>query len=264
MGMERIALLGSTLFYLFGFGHTLYALGAGRFQPGRFNVAAVALGACAQGWYLAMVGAASHACPIRTLSEMLIFLGWSIALIYLLVGPAYRLSLMGAFTAPLVLLLQLVAIVLPGESRHLIPPANSWVEMHAAVSLVAFGALGLACVSGIMFLVQEAQLKSRRPTTIFHHLPPISVLLQAVQRLLWTGFLLLTFSFVAGWQARLSIAGAKYWFSLLIWFLYAFLLIGSTMGRINGRRRAQGAAFTFLLALVLLPVIRYFSVITNH
>jgi hypothetical protein len=31
--------------YLFGFGHTLFALGAGRFEPGRFNFAAIALGA---------------------------------------------------------------------------------------------------------------------------------------------------------------------------------------------------------------------------
>ena len=41
------------------------------------------------------------------------FLSWSIALIYLLVGPAYRLSLMGAFTAPLISIIQVTALLAP-------------------------------------------------------------------------------------------------------------------------------------------------------
>jgi len=76
--MERLALLVATLCYLFGFGHTLFVLGSGRFHPGRFNVLAVALGAAAQGWYLSMRGAAEHSCPIGNLSETLVFLSWSV------------------------------------------------------------------------------------------------------------------------------------------------------------------------------------------
>lgn len=256
---ERIALLAATLCYLFAFGHTLFALGAGRFQPGRFNLLAVALGAAAQGWYLSMRGAAEHSCPIGNLSETLVFLSWSIALIYLVIGPAYRLSLMGAFTAPLLLLLQIIALLLPDEVRPSVIRPAPWVESHAALSLVAFGAFGLACIAGLMFLVQEAQLKSRRPAPIFHHLPPISALAEAVRRLLWAGFLLLTLSFAAGWLARLPVAGVKFWFSLLIWLLYAALILGGRTGLLSVHRKALGAALTFLIVLVLLPVIQHFS-----
>jgi ABC-type uncharacterized transport system permease subunit len=257
--MERIALLASTICYLFVFGHTLYALGAGRFQPGRFNLLAVALGAASQGWYLSMRGAVEHSCPIGSLSETLVFLSWSIALIYLVIGPAYRLSLMGAFTAPLLLLLQIIALLLPGDVGQASVRPGPWVESHAALSLVAFGAFGLACIAGLMFLVQEAQLKSRRPAAIFHHLPPISALAEAVRRLLWAGFLLLTLSFAAGWLAHIPIAGVKFWFSLLIWVLYAGLILGARTGLLSGRRKALGAALTFLLVLLLLPVIQHFS-----
>ena len=257
--MERIALLAATLCYLFSFGHTLYALGAGRFQPGRFNFAAMALGAAAQGWYLSLRGAVEHSCPIGNLSETLIFLSWSIALIYLVIGPAYRLSLMGAFTAPLLLLLQIVALLLPDEISPRLSQPNPWVETHAALSLVAFGALGLACIAGIMFLVQEGQLKSRRPSPIFHHLPPISILSEAILRLLWIGFLLLTLSFAAGWLAHLAVAGGKFWFSLLIWLLYAAILVAAKLGSLTGRRFATVASSSFLLALILLPVIQRLS-----
>lgn len=257
--MERLALLAATLCYLFGFGHTLFVLGSGRFHPGRFNVLAVALGAAAQGWYLSMRGAAEHSCPIGNLSETLVFLSWSIALIYLVIGPAYRLSLMGAFTSPLLLLLQIAALLLPREVRPVFLRPNPWVEAHAALSLVAFGAFGLACVAGLMFLVQERQLKSRRPAPIFHHLPPISALSEAILRLLWAGFLLLTLSFAAGWLAHVPIAGVKFWFSLMIWLLYAGLLLGAKKGLVTGRRKALGAALTFLLVLILLPVIQHLS-----
>jgi len=258
--MERVALLLAALCYFFSFGQTLFALGAGRFQPGRFNFAAMALGAAAQGWYLSLLGARLHACPIGTLPEILIFLGWSIALIYLVIGPTYRLSLMGAFTAPLVLFLQIVAIVLPAEPSRPPHAPNPWVEAHAALSLVAYGAFGLACIAGLMFLVQEDQLKSRRPALIFHYLPPISILSQAILRLLWTGVVLLTLGFAAGWHAHLPIAGAKFWFSLAIWLLYAGLLLGAKAGVLTGRRKAIASAATFLLILILLPVIQHLSI----
>src|SRR5947207_6798288 len=55
----------------------------------------------------------SDVCSSDLLFEVFVFLAWSVALIYMLVGPAYRLSLMGAFTAPLVLILQGLALLAP-------------------------------------------------------------------------------------------------------------------------------------------------------
>ena len=257
--MERLALLIATLCYLFSFGHTLFVLGAGRFHPGRFNFLAMALGAAAQGWYLSLRGAAEHSCPLGSLPETLIFLSWSIALIYLVIGSTYRLSLMGAFTAPLVLLLQIVALLLPGEAHTGFFRPNPWVETHAALSLVAYGAFGLACIAGIMFLIEEGQLKSRRPAPIFHYLPPITVLAEAMKRLLWVGFLLLSLSFAAGMHARLFVSGEKFIFSMLIWVLYALLLAGANKGILSNRRFALLSAGTFLLALALLPLIQHLS-----
>ena len=98
--MERIALLVSTLCYLFSFGHTLFVLGAGRFHPGKFNFIAMALGAAAQGWYLSLRGAAEHSCPLGTVPETLIFLSWSIALIYLVIGPSRHLLYSSCKSSP--------------------------------------------------------------------------------------------------------------------------------------------------------------------
>src|SRR5437762_12002813 len=142
--MERQLLLGSTLCFLVAVAHTVTTLRDGVFRPRRFNFFAIALGFVLQSAFLSVRGHALGRCPITNLFEVFIFLAWSVALIYLAIGPAYRLSLMGAFTAPLVFALQTFALVapidLPNSLRYAPTP---WLELHASVSLIAYGAFAL-------------------------------------------------------------------------------------------------------------------------
>src|SRR5437868_2869222 len=191
--MDRQLLLGSTACFLVAVAHTAATLREGVFRPRRFNFVAIAAGFALQTTFLSVRGHALGRCPITNLFEVFIFLAWSVALIYLAVGPAYRLSLMGAFTAPLVVLLQGLALIAPIDVRHPVKvPANSSLEFHASVSLVAYGAFALACIAGVMYLVQERQLKTHQLRSIFYHLPPLTDLFTAITRLLWLGFILYT------------------------------------------------------------------------
>src|SRR5438552_8956296 len=152
---------------------TIIALGAGTFRLGRFNFLSIGLGFIFQTAFLSIRGHELWRCPLTNLFEVFIFLAWSVAAIYMLVGPAYRLSLMGAFTAPLVVLLQGFALLAPIDIRHPVKvPAAPWLEFHASISLVAYGAFALACIAGVLYLVQERQLKTHRLHSIFYHLPP--------------------------------------------------------------------------------------------
>src|SRR6202163_4910379 len=105
--MDRYLLIVSTVCFLAAVVRTIAALRAGVFRPGRFNFLTVGLGFIFQTAFLSIRGHALGRCPITNLFEVIVFVAWSIALFYMVVGPAYRLSLMGAFTAPLVVLLQL-------------------------------------------------------------------------------------------------------------------------------------------------------------
>src|SRR5947207_5270277 len=127
--MERQLLLGSTLCFLVAVAHTVATLRDGVFRPRRFNFFAIVLGFVLQSAFLYVRGHAIGRCPITNLFEVFIFLAWSIALVYLAVGPAYRLSLMGAFTAPLVLLIQGFALLAPVDIPHLaLIAVNPWLE----------------------------------------------------------------------------------------------------------------------------------------
>ncbi|HEV3409727.1 MAG TPA: hypothetical protein VG095_05510, partial [Chthoniobacterales bacterium] len=127
--MDRALLIVSTGCFLVAVVRTLLAFRARDFRLGRFNFMAIAVGFVFQTAFLAVRGHQVGRCPITNLFEVFAFLSWSIALIYMLVGPAYRLSLMGAFTAPLVSLIQLVALLAPIDVPHQTrAPANSWLE----------------------------------------------------------------------------------------------------------------------------------------
>ena len=116
--MERYFLIASTFCFLAAVVHTVIELRTGVFRPKRFSFLAIGLGFIFQTAFLWIRGQELGRCPITNLFEVFVFLAWSVALVYMLVGPAYRLSLMGAFTAPLVLLLQGFALIAPIDTRH--------------------------------------------------------------------------------------------------------------------------------------------------
>ncbi|MFL6530563.1 MAG: cytochrome c biogenesis protein CcsA, partial [Chthoniobacterales bacterium] len=177
---------------------------------------------------------------------------------YMLVGPAYRLSLMGAFTAPLVLLLQGFALLAPIDRPH--PPrmaVNSWLEFHASISIVAYGAFALACVAGLMYLVQERQLKTRQIHTIFQHLPPLSDLYAAITRLLWLGFALYTAGLVSGFFTGEPLPRLKMMCAIAVWILYGAILQGRHILRLTPRRVAALCIVAFTAAVSVLWAIRF-------
>ena len=127
--MDRYLLIVSTLCFLVAIAHTIREMRGGIFRPIQFNFFAVGLGFIFQTAFLSIRGHALGRCPITNLFEVIVFVAWSIALFYMVVGPAYRLSLMGAFTAPLVVLLQAIALLLPIDHRHPMKlPPNPWLE----------------------------------------------------------------------------------------------------------------------------------------
>ncbi len=251
--MDRILLIISSGCYLLAFVRTLILLRAKKFHGGRFNFFAIAAGFVLQTAFLSIRGHAVGRCPLTNLFEVFVFLAWSVALIYLLVGPAYRLSLMGAFTAPLVFLLQAFALIMPIDIHHSTKlPANSWLEFHASMSMVAYGAFALACIAGAMYLFQERQLKTHQLGSIFYQLPPLSDLFAAITRLLWWGFALYTVGLVSGFFVGQPLPRLQIICAIAVWILYGAILQGRHLRWLAPKRVAALCIAGFAAALTLL------------
>jgi HemX protein len=258
--MDRWLLLASTLCFFLAMVRTAGAVRAGNYRPHGFTFSAIALGFLFQTAFLSVRGHTLGRCPLTNLFEVFIFLAWAVSLIYLLIGPAYRLSLMGAFTAPLVFGLQAFALIAPIDLPH--PRAHSpspWLELHASVSLIAYGAFALACVAGLMYLVQERQLKRRQLNSLFYNFPPLSDLFAAITRLLWVGFGLLTVGIVAGFFTGQPLPYVKIAWSLGVWIFYAAILLARHLGTTAPRRIAALCVVAFSAALTLLWGITFLS-----
>ena len=257
--MERAFLVSSTLCFLAGFAYSMYALGAKVRQPSRWNFVVMLLGFAFQLGFLRLRSSAVGRCPLTNLFEVLVFLSWSVVLLYFVVGSTYRLSLLGTFTAPLVFLIQVVAQLLPAASVAPVfkKSAGFWPELHAAISLVAYGAFALACVAGVMFLVQERHLKRHNLNSFFQSLPPIANLAVAVQRLMLAGFVLLTIGIVAGFFAGHTPA-ATIALAAGVWLPYGAILVMRRTHRFSSRRIAWLSVVAFTLALGTLGVLSLF------
>lgn len=258
--MDRLLLSGATFCLLLSFGYTLFTLGAGRFRPGLVNLVAIIGGFGLLSLDLWNRGQAQGACPINSLFDVLVFMSWSILLIYLIVGPAYHLSLLGAFTSPLVFLVLLFAQLGPvGSTAQGRFHRDPWIEFHAALTLIAYGAFALAAVAGLMYLIQDRQLKKRKAGALLYNLPPITDLGVANARLLWLGFALLTVGFAAGFISGMPVVSLKFWASAIIWAGYGGVLALKKTHHFPPRRTAVASMAIFTMALIFLPAIQYLS-----
>ena len=258
--MDRLLLIAATLCYFAAVARTALFLRAGVFQPGRFSFFAIAAGFVLQTAFLSVRGHALGRCPITNLFEVFIFLAWSVALIYLLVGPTYRLSLMGAFTAPLVFALQTFALLAPIDVPHQSRiPANPWLEFHASISMIAYGAFALSGVAGVMYLVQERQLKTHQLHSIFYHLPPLTNLFAALTRLLWLGFALYTAGLVSGFFTGGPLPRVKMICAFGVWLFYGAILQGRHLRWFAPKRVAALCVLAFSAAISVLWAINFVS-----
>ena len=192
--------------------------------------------------------------------EILIFISWAMVIIYLLFGSSYRISLMGVFTSPLVFLICLIAVIVPFDKEAAVIAATNkkvepWTELHIAISLLSYGAFGMASVSGAMFLMQERQVRQGKLETLFYHLPPMQNLAKAVFRLMLFGVVLLAVGIFSAEQIPPSGTKHAIWPLYVIWALYAFICCLNIFRGVLARRLSLFAVLAFIFSLISLLII---------
>ena len=201
-----------------------------------------------------MRGLTFNECPVHNLYEAMTFVDWTIVAVYLAIGLWPRLRYLGAFAAPVIFAIGVFALM-PGldPARLGQPPAagNDLVSLHAALTLLAYGAFGLSSVAAVMYLTQEHDLKFHQLRAVFAVMPPIDRLEKITSRLLWAGFLLLTaglglIPFLLHHKPEFHAASdPKAIWSGLVWCLYLALLVMHGRFAQSGRRFAWGAVASF-------------------
>lgn len=251
MTLDQLLLVASTLLFAGNFGLVLWMVKTNRYRDSRMGLLVVSFGFVVQTALLWVRGEAHGRCPITNSGEVLVFLAWAMIIWYLLFGSSYRLSLLGMCTMPLVVLIQILAM-LPGVYRELpaerVKEVSAVVELHAATAIMAYGAFGLAAVAAGMFLFQSRHLKRHETSSTFFVLPPITKLFTALNRLLVIGVFLLAVSLGVSYLTPVPVPGDKLTIGYAVLVLYALLLGCRKVFGISQSAMAWITAGLFVLA----------------
>jgi cytochrome c-type biogenesis protein CcsB len=196
--------------------------------------------------------------PFGSLPDALSLAVWVIVLLELLIEQRTGVRVLGAFVLPIVVVL-IVNATTGSRPAALVPAlAGAWVWVHIALAMVGIAAFVFNFVGALMYLLQERQLKTKRPGAFYYRLPALETLDRLTFRTLALGFPFLTVGLLLGalwaraaWGSALTFDPLAF-FSIVSWVIYAGTLAGRAAGGWHGRRAAYFAIIGFVALLVTL------------
>ena len=206
---------------------------------------------------LAMLVGQIRQMPVTTLPQTFSLFAWAIVGSYLAFQLKFNIRILGTFVSPLAVVFMLLSSAIPGR---VIPNSklfkSFWLTLHVATMFIGMAIFALAFCAGIMYLLQERQIKSKSFGLLYRRLPSLEVLDSLNYVCLTFGFPLISIGLISGFVY----AGAvwqSYWhwdpkeiLSVVTWLIYAVLLHERLAVGWRGRRAAIMAIVGFSVILV--------------
>ncbi len=194
--------------------------------------------------------------PVANLGGALSLFSWTLVTAFLILNWRYPVKVLGALATPMAGLLLCGALILPRPGA--IPPLlqSFWLTFHVAAALLGNAAFTLAFLGGILYLVQEHQIKSKKFGFFYKRLPSLEMLDALNYYCITIGFVLLTLGIITGsLYAQYTLGAFWQWdpketMTLIAWLLYAGLLHERLVKGWRGRRAALLAIAGFMVLMV--------------
>lgn len=125
------------------------------------------------GFYAAVAGVLLHALamavrwvafgqvPMSNMFEYMSFLGWSVMLFFVILSAWFKLPALGAFVAPVGVIVIAYASVFPTEVKPLVPALQSyWLPLHVSFAALGEGAFAVSFGAALMYLLRVRKEKA--------------------------------------------------------------------------------------------------------
>ncbi len=228
-----------------------------------------------------------HYVPWSNWFESFSLFAFVIAVTFIAVMRIYRLHILGTFVATLQWIIVTFSMTYPlfgswdqvhgaGEmwqaalaSRaipQLMPALQSiWMAIHVPMMFISYSAFGVAFAVGIIYLIQERELKSKHPNDFSEMLPALEPLDIMSYRLISWGFPILTLGIILGARWAYD-AWGRYWgwdaketWALITWFTYAIYLHMRLIMSWRGRKTILLSIFGFAVVIFTYVGVNYLS-----
>jgi ABC-type transport system involved in cytochrome c biogenesis permease subunit len=168
-----------------------------------------------------------------------------IAFLFLFVNWRYEFSSLSVCIFPLVFVMaEFGCMEIPVTSWPSESVRNAWLMVHIVMILLGYAGLLLTAVASIFYLIQERQLKSKRPGTFFDRLPPLATLDGLVTNSMGFGFVFITLGVIAG-SVWAFIESGTHWIteprialSFVTWGFYLMMVFLRASAGWRGRKAA--------------------------
>ncbi|MBQ8954535.1 MAG: c-type cytochrome biogenesis protein CcsB [Clostridia bacterium] len=191
--------------------------------------------------------------PLTNQYEFATSFAWGLCLVSLIFIFRFKFPTLGAFAAPVILLIIGYAAMQNKEVRELMPALrSSWLGYHVSTAIIAYGAFGVAFVLAVIFLLRD---KMKAHGFLDRHIPGREMLDVIGYRSVSLGLLFLTFTIITGaiWAEQ---AWGSYWswdpketWSLITWLVYAVYLHMRLWRGWQGKAAAVFAIIGFVCVL---------------
>jgi len=209
--------------------------------------------------------------PINSFYGALSYLALAVAAVFAIVEGRHRLGILGGFVLPWAAIGAVGAwwralYMGDTEIHGLVPALQSyWINIHPMVLMTAYAVFGNAFGVGLALLVQERQMKSRKPSELCYRLPAIEDLDGLNYRLIVFGFPVLTVGILMGgiWAYG---AWGRFWgwdpketWSLITALVYAAYLHMRFIAGWRGRKAVYMSMFGFACVIFTFIGVNFLS-----
>ena len=240
-------------------GQSIYSLTTNRPVMPHLSTAALAGAFAAHTAWLIIKGVRAERCPIVGTQEMCAFLSWSLMVFYFVAARWYRTPALKTFIFPIVFVVASIAAIATGTTQQPVgidhPVQRFLFPAHAGLILLAYAAFFLSFGAGLMYMIQERELRQKRFGKIFYRLPSLDTCDAISFKSIAIGFVLLTLGIAAG-MAWSRMRDGQFWhgtpleiFVVLIWAIYLVMLQSRINAGWGGRTAALASIISFILVI---------------
>jgi len=214
----------------------------------------------ALGFLLLRHGLATRTFPVGNRFDTQLFSCAILAILAIAIDLVRNLPVLSVGAAPFCFMAVLIAATLGQPTTGgVVAPASPLVGLHIVATLVAYGLFALAFLAGLLYLVEQRQLKTGGSTLILGFMPSLETFYKLLVNSLTLGVALLTLGTVVGYLfARKQDlppgwrTDPKVLLTTVTWVAYLAVLGLALAPGFKGRRTALAAVGCFVFVMCTL------------
>jgi cytochrome c-type biogenesis protein CcsB len=263
--MTILLMIALTL-YLVGAFYAIYTFATKSQRPDRDLRIIAGLGFASHTAAIIMAWREAGHFPVVNPKEVSSFIGWAITGYYLAMSRRYQARALPAFLLPLIYLFVMISLLMPKPAEAMSLRLQTDISTNALIQIIfpihvtlvifSYAAFAVTFVCGVMYLIQERELKTKRFGAAFDRLPALNTCDEIGYRGVTIGFALLTLGIVTGifWNNQRD---GRFWhndpkevMALVTWIVYLFLIHYRLTAGWRGRRVAWMSVAGFVIVML--------------